>query len=408
MKLKRRQLLMLGSFAAAPILAPRIVFGAVAAYNSQGPDIVISIYQRGAADGLNTIVPYADADYYALRPNVNIAPPGSDPQSAIDLDGFFGLHPSMSSLLPAWQAGDLAFVHASGSPSDSRSHFEAQDFMERGVPMKSTALDGWLARHLESAPQSGDSPFRAIGMGPKVQLALRGGVPTVAVPTIDGFDIVTLPSEQAAVKQAIQQLFAGSSLIDAEAQHTFAAIGDLQAANPQQYPPLNGAAYPATPFATLMRDLGQMIKANLGLEAACVDIGGWDHHNDEAPLLSLRLSELSDTLNAFYTDMGSRMSRITVVVMTEFGRRAYENASAGTDHGHGGVMMALGGNVNGGQVFGEWPGLAHSNLYAGDDLEVTTDWRTVLAELLERRLANPNVDQVFPNFSSAPYLGVFR
>lgn len=403
MNINRRTFLKIsGGTAATLAVSPRLAFGAAG-----DRDVLISLYLRGGMDGLNVVVPYTDTRYYSLRPVLAVPPPGES-GGAVDLDGRFGLHPSLASLKPIYDAGDLAIVHAAGSPDESRSHFDAQDYMELGHFDKQSSGTGWLGRYLDSVTPLSASAFRGLAVGNRLPIALRAErTAPVALASIEDFALVSAYSDElGAIRDTLDSLYDGTSELDQVAAATFSAVDDLAAADPGALPVDNGAVYPATPFGQQMQQLAQLIKADVGLEAAQVEINGWDHHDGEIGALPPMLSDLALGLSAFYTDLGTTMSRVSLVTMTEFGRRAYENASGGTDHGHGSVMFAMGRNVRGGQVWGEWPGLAASDLYRGEDLEVTTDWRDVLAEMLMQRgdLADP--ERVFPGYAPAS-IGLF-
>lgn len=403
MTFSRRDFMKWSGVAALPLVAPTVVWSGT---GSPAKDVLVVVFQRGGADALNIVPPYGDGRYYDLRPTVNIAEPESGAGAALDLDGFFGLHPSMSSLMPAYQSGSLAFVHAAGSPDPTRSHFDAQDFMELGFLGKTTVFDGWVNRHLQASQAQTGETFRAVGFGQTVPLSMRGLVTPVGLKSLESYDLVTLPGEYDPAREAILSMYAGSDLVSNTTGQLFGSIDELKLANPTQYEPANGATYPDTVFGQSMKQIGQLLRADVGVETVAVDSNGWDHHDEEAPILASLLTDLSDSLAAFNQDMGEGMANITVVAMSEFGRRAYENGSAGTDHGHGGLMFALGGNVNGGQVYGDWPGLQEQNLSDGD-LQVATDFRTVLGELLEKRLGNNDLSFVFPQFTGPPHLGIF-
>lgn len=402
--LNRRDFLKASAVLGGSLAAPRWV------WSQQAPvrDVLVCVFQRGGVDGLNMIVPYGDADYYRNRPTLGIpVPQAGDAAAALNLDGFFGLHPSLAPLQPFYTSGSLAVVHASGLTVDSRSHFDAQAYMESGTPGNKGTTTGWLGRYLSSLGETSPSAFRAVGMGIATQPSLRGA-PATAVDTFAEFALSSRLTDLAAYNGSLRNLYDGSSFLDAQSQQTFAALDLLAAANPGQYPVANGAAYPDTDFGTGLMQTAQLIKANLGLSVACVDLGGWDTHNNQAAELAPLLDELARGLAAFATDLGSQMAQVTVVTMSEFGRRVKENASGGTDHGHGNAMLLLGGSVNGGRVYGTWPGLSSSTLFQGLDLAVTTDYRSVLAELAATRLGNPLLENVFPEFSYPGPLGLFR
>lgn len=375
---------------------------------SSGSDILINVFQRGAADGLNMIVPYGDPDYYANRPSLAIAKPDSgNPDAALMLDGFFGLHPAMSALLPIFQAGGLAMVHATGSLDSTHSHFESQVFVDRGFIGISEVNDGWVGRYLQNAVTDQQSVFRGLAMGNSVQISLRGEISAVAMQNIASFDLQAPDSESNLIKTQLNTLFSHGSILDATSNTTLAAIEQLKTANPQQFTEENGAVYPDTVFGQQMKEIGQMIKADMGVQVACVDLGGWDTHEGQAATMATLAAEFADSLAAFHTDMGTRMNNITLVSLTEFGRRLEENASGGTDHGRGNVAFFMGGGVNGGQVYANWPGLNQEALSGPGDLMPTVDYRTLISEMSEKRLA-VNPAHLFPDFQPEPYLGLFR
>ncbi len=413
MNLTRRNFLKLSSLTALagvidrPAWAPRMAFRPL----SGGPagDILICIFLRGAMDGLNAVIPHAEARYHDLRPTIHIPDP-DQANGAIDLDGFFGLHPALEPLKEIFVEGDLAFVHASGSPDPSRSHFDAQEFMERGVPGDKTISSGWLARHLASMTTQNDSPFRAVGMGNILQTSLHGPISALALKSIADFHLNGNEQEIVRVQQTLQALYAGDAWLDQEGRQVFQAFDFLEAADPSQYQPQHGAEYGDDLFGQGLKQIAQIIRADMGLEVACIDLGGWDTHAEEGAVegaMAALLQELAAGLEAFYTDLQDDMNRITLVAMSEFGRRVQENASLGTDHGHGNVMFLMGGGVNGGRVYGEWPGLEEENLDRGD-LAITTDYRTVLSEIVQKRLLNDQLSEVFPTYQQAPFLGLVQ
>jgi uncharacterized protein (DUF1501 family) len=379
------------------------VFGANKA--SANRDVLVVIFQRGGMDSLNVVVPYGDSDYYRLRPTIGIPRPGAGGSAALPLDNFFGLNPGMAAIQPLFTAGKLAIVGATGMKTGNRSHFECQDRMERAFPTGSTTVTtGWLDRHLRIVGNSGT--FQAIGVGNAVQAALRGPAPELGLKTLDTFKLTTTTGRSAAIAAQLNMQYNADSSLSKAARLALGAVDTVAAANLSQYTPENGAAYPNTTFGNQMKEVAQLIKSGLGLEIACVDTNGWDHHDREATLLDPLMSELAASLVAFDTDLGTRMANITVITMTDFGRRAYENASLGTDHGTGSAMFLMGGGVAGGRVYALWPGLADSQLFGGD-LDVTIDYRQVLSELLSKRLGNTALDQVFPGFQQGPNVGAF-
>ncbi len=404
MPLTRRDLIA-GSMVVLPLATVRFARRELArSAPYQGP-VVVSIFQRGGADGLNIVAPYADGSYHDLRPKIGLEPPGQGTGAAIDLDGFFGLHPSLEPIKPLYDEGALAFVHAAGNPVDSHSHFACQDYMERGLAGQSSLTTGWLGRHLATHDTGNLSPFRALAIGPAVQRSLVGDVPAFDVEQIANFALRVRGEDPLKVREALLALDADpTQRLDTTVQQTFTAI-DAFAGVPV---PKDTGGYPKSSFGTDLRTLAQLIKAGFGVEAASVDIGGWDHHQAESGAMPGRLADLAAGLAAFVADLGGEMSRVTVVVMTEFGRRAYENASGGTDHGHGGVMLALGAGVNGGKVHADWPGLDKPRLFDSGDLQVTTDFRAVLGELLAERTGDTTLGDVFPGYPMPALPGVFR
>jgi uncharacterized protein (DUF1501 family) len=393
--------------AAIPSFLARAAWGAVEAGTNDKRLVVI--FQRGAADGLNIVVPHAERQYYAMRPSINIPR-----QQVIDLNGFFGLHPALAPLKPLWDQRHLAIIHAAGSPDTTRSHFDAQDFMESGTPGVKSTSDGWLNRTLQSEPAA-DSPFRAIALGTSLPRILAGKASAVAVSNVNGFGIANGNPAAAPLGNTFEAMYAQSvdSVLHGTGRETFEAVKMLKSADPQHYRPSPGADYPRGRFGDALRQIAQLIKANLGLQIAFTDIGGWDHHVNEGSTegqLANVLREFSQSIAAFWTDLGTLAEDTVVVTMSEFGRTARENGNRGTDHGHANVMFILGGPVCGERVYGRWPGLDASQLNEGRDLALTTDFRHVLGEAVARHLGNSNLNSVFPDFDNSPqafrrYLG---
>jgi uncharacterized protein (DUF1501 family) len=405
-KLTRRGFLGALGATALPAWFPRLAFAAPGSASSQR-DTLVCIFLRGGADGVNVVVPFGDPDYYGNRPTIGIPEPGSG-SGAIDLDGFFGFHPSLAPLKEVWDDGGLAVVQAAGMPINNHSHFDSMDWMERGTPGQQVLLSGWIGRHLAAVDATNTSPFRAIGWGDFVQASLRGPVPATALSSIADFHLQGFEDQAARFQGTLAALYSGTTFLDVQALQTFGAVDRLAAVDPTQYPPANGAQYPDSDFGSALMQVAQLIKADLGLEVACVDLGGWDMHDTENDQMPNQLADLGAGLQAFYADLNDRIGNVTVVTMTEFGRRIQENASGGTDHGTASFMFLMGGGVNGGRVYGSWPTLAPEALADPGDLAVTTDYRTVLSEILERRLGDPAVDQVFPDFARGAYLGVCK
>lgn len=390
--------------AALPGWMPRLAFRR-AGVDPRG-DILVCIFLRGGVDGLSAVVPYQERQYYELRKAIAFkAPTPGDAKSVIRLDDRFGLNPGLGGLRAAWDAGRLAVLQAVGSPDSSRSHFEAMDMMERGTPGQKSLSTGWIGRHLAETARATDSPFRAIGMGSLLQQSLRGPVPAASMQSIADFHLQGREADMAAFRRSLEALYRGGDWFDQDAQATLEALDLLERADPARHAPENGAQYPQTAFAQSLKQVAQLIKADVGLEVACVDMGGWDTHvnqvwanyNDptRGQMFNL-LSQLGDALAAFHLDMGTRWETpgITLVTMSEFGRRVAQNGANGTDHGHGNFMFVLGGGAVGG-VHTDWPGLEPEDLDDGD-LAVTMDYRDVLAEIVALRLGNPRLARVFP------------
>jgi uncharacterized protein (DUF1501 family) len=383
-----------------PNWMPRLAFAPA----GQPPigDVLVCIFMRGGVDGLSVVTPHGDSNYYNLRPKIAIPETkGGNDNTIIDLDGFFGLHPALRPLKDNWDAGNLAIVHAAGSPDPTHSHFDAMDYMERGTPGEKKLATGWLARHLQTVPRQNNSPFRAVGMGTLLQASLRGPVQATVLKSITDFHLQGRTSEIAQIQKELVSLYDLNTPLEAEAELTWNVIETLAKINPQKYTPANGAVYPATAYGMGLQQVAQLIKGQVGLEIACVDIGGWDTHSAEGVLdgtLPRLLDEFGKGLAAFYQDLGNLTSQLTLVTMSEFGRRCYENGSEGTDHGHGNMMFIMGGGIKGGKVYGKWPGLAKDQLYGPGDLNITTDFRDVLAEIVQNRMHNPKLDQVFPDY----------
>jgi uncharacterized protein (DUF1501 family) len=377
-------------------------------YAGEGPNarkkILVAIFQRGAVDGLNVVVPFGEQRYYDLRPTIAIPRPNGGLDAAIDLDGFFGLHPSLAPLKPLYDAKHLAIIEAVGSPDPTRSHFDAQDYMESGTPGLKATTDGWLNRALPK--ESKVSPVRAVSIGSNLSRTLRGRNDAVAVRNINDFQV-----RDARGSATFESMYDSSldTMLHGTGKETFDAVKLMQDIQKRTYTPANGAAYPNGPFGQSLLQIARLIKADAGLEVAFADIGGWDTHVNEVGaqpsvgVLANNLADFGKSLAAFYQDLGDRMADVTVVTMSEFGRTAKENGNRGTDHGHANVMFAMGGNVQGGKVYGDWPGLAQEQLYENRDLDLTTDFRDVLGEIVVKHLGNPNLKTVFPGYAEPKF-----
>lgn len=395
--LTRRHFLRSSAIGAAALGAGPQLFLRPAAAQVAGAPVLICLFQRGAVDGLNMVVPFGDADYAGRRPDIAIAGPTAS-AGALDLDGFFGLHPAMESLLPSFDAGELAIVHACGSHDPTRSHFDAQDYMETGTPGVKNGPDGWLARHLEST--SGESNLRGVAVTGTTPRILSGSPDVYAASRLTSLD---LGRGQAGtlVRNAIGTMYLErGDLLGTTVGETLDNYEIFSELGEQNYVPQNGAEYPGGTLGRNLRELAQVVRAEVGLEVAFLETGGWDTHarqgGAEGNLAGL-LADLADSLAAFRQDLGDEMANICVLTMSEFGRTATQNGSGGTDHGHGTAMMALGGTVDGGRVLGDWPGLASADLYQGRDLAVTTDFRDLFGEVVRYHLGNPALDTVFPD-----------
>lgn len=400
--------------AVVPAFLERVAFSSEKA--ATGNKRFVVIFQRGAADGLNLVVPHAEPSYYAMRPTIAIPR-----QQVIDLDGFFGLHPSMASFKPLWDQGHLAIVHAAGSPDSTRSHFDAQDYMESGTPGLKATEDGWLNRALAPEVWHGSStgvpgpqprtaqgsPFRAIALGSALPRMLAGRQPAVAISNVNEFGVGGRNAQSQPLSNTFEAMYDHSvdAVLHGTGHDTFDAVKMLKAADPQKYTPAPGANYPRGALGNALKQVAQLMKADLGVEVAFSDIGGWDHHVNEGSVqgqIAQRVGELSQAMAAFWIDMGDLAEDTVVVTMSEFGRTARENGNRGTDHGHANVMFIMGGRVKGRRVYGRWPGLAPEHLYEGRDLALTTDFRTVLSEVVYRHLGNRNLGAVFPGFEANP------
>ena len=427
-------------FGAAPRSLMRSVF---AAEGSARRKTFVVVFQRGACDGLNTVVPYGDSQYRKARPSIFIpAPKQGDPAAALDLDGHFGLHPALADLEPLYRSGSLGIVHAVGSPDTSRSHFDCQDFMESGTPGIKSTSDGWMNRCSGSLPRT-DSKFRSVALTQTLPRVLRGASPAVALARIDDFQVredIAMSEGMGRARRgrrgdmadgtngsmrgqsgtdssaaAFEKLYedAARDMLGNAGRETFEAIEALKVADPRKYAPRAGVSYPRGRLGESLKQMAQLIKADLGVELAFVDIGGWDHHTAEGAStgqLANLLRQFGGALGAFHRDLDERMNDVVVLTMTEFGRTVRENGNRGTDHGHGSVSFVMGGPVKGGRVHGRFPKLSEENLYEGRDLPVTTDFRDLVGEVLVRHMGLSALKAVFPNYEIKPsaFVGALR
>ena len=400
----------------SPSFLRRTAFGAQLTQAPKGKTL-ICLFQRGAADALNMVVPHGDKSYYGLRPSIAIPRPSGlartiSRDAAIDLDGFFGLHPSLASFKPLYDRGILAPVHAVGSPSATRSHFDAQDYMETGTPDVKGTRDGWLNRYLAvkgTCDECKATPFRAVSLTQQTPRIMEGPSEVVAMNSLNEFT-VRASGSQAERLEALYRT-GSADLVHGAGAEMFEAVKMLKAANPQKYSPQNGAEYPRSQFGQRLLQIAQLIKADVGLEIAFADVGGWDTHVNQGAAtgqLALRLDDFSRSIAALVTDLGDRMADTLILTMSEFGRMARENGNRGTDHGHAGALFVIGGDVKGGKVLGKWPGLEMEQLYERRDLALTTDFRSVFAEVTSRHLGATKLEQIFPGFAvkQGEWLGV--
>lgn len=407
MKLTRRFFLKSSGLALVGLAAvPRFLARAAAAAAGKGKILVV-IFQRGAADGLNIVVPHAEKAYYELRPSIAIPPPRrGNERAALDLDGFFGFHPALEPFKQLYDEKLLAVVNAAGSPDSTRSHFDAQDFMETGTPGRKSTPDGWLNRYLQTARVEEVSSFRGVSATPQLPRILQGPAPALAIPRLEQFGLEA-GRRTDLVRGGLEALYGNSpdGLLAPTGQETFEAIRLLESLEAAHYRPANGARYPAGQFGQTMLQVAQLIKADIGVEVVFAEAGGWDHHVNEGgaqgPLANL-LQQFSGGVSALVRDLGDRMGDVVIVTLSEFGRTAFENGNRGTDHGHANALFVLGGGVAGGKVYGQWPGLEPEQLFQGRDLALTTDFRDVLAEVLVHHLGASHLSRIFPGYDARP------
>ena len=395
--------------ASAPGL-PRFLVRAAGAAPARAK-VLVAVFQRGAVDGLSMAAPHGDPGYASQRPSIALqAPRRGDGDRAIDLDGFFALHPVLSPLAPLWQSGTLAVVQACGSPDVTRSHFDAQDYMESGTPGVKSTADGWLSRAVIRLPAA-RSPFRAVALAGTLPRSLHGDAGALAMQSVQRFDVRTAGA--AATRQGFESLYEQGvrDLLHGTGRETFEAVRMLKQANASRIPVANGADYPRGRLGDALRQIAQLIRADVGLQIAFADAEGWDTHvgqGAEQGQLANRLRDFGGALAAFARDLGDRMSDVVVLTMSEFGRTVAENGNRGTDHGHATTMLVLGGGVKGGKIYGRWPGLAREQLFEGRDLAVTTDFRTLFSEVAGRHLGVAEPAALFPGWKDTPAtLGLF-
>src|SRR3954466_4312469 len=386
--------------------APAFLARTVEAAGNTRRKVLITIFQRGAVDGLNMVVPFGEQEYYAARPSIAVPRPNAA-DGAVDLDGFFGLHPRLAPLKPLWDSRQLAIVHASGSPDGTRSHFDGQNYMENGTPGVKSTEDGWLNRYLHAREHASATPFRAVALAPQLPRMLQGVEPALALSQIGQFGIRAGQATDM-VQASFESGYAAAadSVLHRTGGQAFDAVRMLKSADPSKYQPENGAEYPRSAYGDALRQIAQLVKADVGLEIAFTEAGGWDTHVNQGSSvgqLAQRLDDFGRGIAALARDLGDRMTDVVILTMSEFGRAAAENGSRGTDHGHGNAMMVIGGQgVRGGKVYGRWPGLQREQLHDGRDLAVTTDFRHVFAEIVRGHLGVSDTRAIFPSFTPAP------
>ena len=384
---------------------PGFLRRAAAVTSSARNKVLVVVFQRGAMDGLNAVVPYSDDRYYNFRPTLAVPRPGKGEDGALDLDGQFGFHPALEPLKPFWDQKSLAIIHAAGSPDSTRSHFDAQDFMESATPGDKGTRDGWLSRYLDAHSKAEATPLRGVSIGSKLPRSLQGSAGAVAINRLSEF---SMPGRSPVLEEAFRGMYEDvggrktESLVAKASSDTFDALELVKGMDAERYRPANQARYPRGELGNALQQIAQMIKAGVGVEVAFAEMGGWDTHTGQAPRLNGLLRQFSGALAAFATDLGSRMKDVLLLTMSEFGRTARENGNRGTDHGHANAIFALGGNVKGGKVYGEWPGLDTGQLFEARDLALTTDFRDVFAEDLARHMQADNIRPVFPNYAPTP------
>jgi uncharacterized protein (DUF1501 family) len=407
--LSRRAFLKHGGMTLVSIgFAPSFLERTVEAAGTARHKVLITIFQRGAVDGLNMIVPFGERDYYASRPSIAIPRPNVA-DGTVDLDGFFGLHPRLAPLAPLWQSRQLAIVHACGSPDGTRSHFDAQDYMETATPGVKSTRDGWLNRYLHAREHADATPFGAVALSSRLPRSLQGVEPALAINQLGQFGIRTGEAGNVQASFESQYAAAADTVLNHTGSEAFDAVRILKSADPAKYRPENGAEYPRSAYGEALRQIAQLVKADVGMEIAFAEAGGWDTHVNQgssAGQLAGRLDDFSRGIAALVRDLGDRMADVVILTMSEFGRAVAENGNRGTDHGHGNAMMIIGGQtVRGGKVYGRWPGLAPEQRYEGRDLAVTTDFRRVFSDIVRGHLGVTDTTTIFPGFKNSPPLG---
>jgi uncharacterized protein (DUF1501 family) len=388
----------------------RLVFGREPVVADPGRRTLVCIFLRGAADTLNMLVPYGDRDYYANRPTLSIAAPsrnGKNPDASIRLDDFYAFHPKMAPLVSIYREGRLGFVQAVGSDNPSGSHFEVQDQIEHGEGYGTPLGGGWLARHLRTRIGEAAGPLSAVAISATLPESLNGASAANAFRSIDEIHLPSSSGSPASVSKALEAMYSTQvGVLGRQGKQTLELLLRVEAMRANPYQPEPGADYPADEFGAGLREISRLVKAEVGLEAACIDLGNWDTHFFQGTIGGIQaglIDSLSRGLAAFDADLKHHRDRVTTIAMTEFGRRLYENGSAGTDHGRGYALFAMGAHINGGKVHGPWPGLSEEPLLPGPGgMDVKIDYRSVLAEILEKAVGNKQVEEIFPGFERQP------
>jgi uncharacterized protein (DUF1501 family) len=403
-----------GPFGGLPFLRQAAMAADLGASTLNDDKVLVCIFQRGAVDGLSMVVPYGDPFYRQYRPDIGIGAPSQAAAAAgaLDLDGYFALHPGLAALLPIYKEGHLAPIQACGSPNASRSHFESQDLMESGVDEPCGVQDGWLNRLVTACPEDAAkrTAFNAVSMTSVIPRSLQGEEDAMAIRDLDTFglngDAGAMMAGPSGTAGGFESMYGAAvdSVLHGTAKESFDALAMLKDTRSRPYQAANGAVYPASNFGRNLRQIAQLIKARVGVKIAFAEVDGWDTHANQGSdkgQLAGRLTGFGDALAALYRDLGDRMSDVVVVTMSEFGRAAHQNGNRGTDHGHGTCFFTMGGSIKGGKVYGDWPTLAPDKLFQERDLAVTTDFRDVFGEICARHfnVGMNDMAKLFPTYA---------
>lgn len=366
---------------------------------------MVVVFLRGGIDGLNAVIPFRDRNYLSLRPTIAIREPASGEGRSLDLDGFYSLHPALSPIHSLYEKGNLAVVHAAGSPDNTRSHFDAEDYMETGTPGIKSTQDGWLNRHLQGEKQK-ENPFRAVAVGTKLARILAGPVPALTLRDIRSFRL-----RNKDLTRVLSRLYGNSEdpLFRLHGENLFRSMAILEEVGSRI--PASRENYPRGGFGRSMGEIARLVKSGVGVEIAFTELGGWDTHANQggsSGRMARNLQQLAEGIVAFYRDLGDRMEDVILLTLSEFGRTVKENGNRGTDHGHANMMFVLGGKVQGGRVYGRWPGLEPELLYEGRDLKLTTDYRHVCADVLYHHLGVRSFSHIFPGLRPSTNLFGWR